>query len=245
MASNNEAAGKRGATNTAARELERLRKKNRELTLRLEREAKARKLEAGLRAAARKAQTQLAGQIKTLGAQGRKLASEFKSAVLESTKRQQRHQKAVVTIAGLKAELARKAAELKHKSQALGKLAHESTHLAATIVRGEIQPHSTEEAAKTAVGGWDNEGGAPTSSDRSESPETMAHVCSVRLIDDDNEGNNHVTVRCQLTKGHSGKHRRSFTRSGAHGQQGEVVIEWDRNIVDPDAFDDHEIGGEA
>ena len=60
----------------------------------------------------------------------------------------------------------------------------------------------------------------------------MTRVCSARLTYDGKEGNNQVTVRCQLAKGHSGKHRRSFTKLGKHGNQGEVVIEWDRNIDD-------------
>jgi len=45
----------------------------------------------------------------------------------------------------------------------------------------------------------------------------------VLLIEDDNDGNR-ATFRCQLAKGHSGKHRRSFARSGKDGKQGEVVI---------------------
>jgi hypothetical protein len=254
MAANKKSTGKRGATNAVTRELERLKKRVRELTPRLEREAKARKLEAGLTAAAKKAQTQLTGQIKTLGAQGRRLASKLKSAVLESTKRQQLHQKALATIAGLKTELARKTTELKRKSQELGKPANESAHRAATIVRGEGQPAATEKAPKLpkdadqlgrAIARWENEGGAPKSGDRLRSSKTMAHVCSVLLIDHDNEGNNQVTVRCQLAKGHSGKHRRSFTKLGKHGQQGEVVIEWDRNIEDSEDPDEHEIGGEG
>ena len=54
----------------------------------------------------------------------------------------------------------------------------------------------------------------------------MACMSCVLLTDDGNEGNNQATVRCQLAEGHTGKHRRSFTKlHGKHGKQGEVVIE--------------------
>jgi hypothetical protein len=70
-------------------------------------------------------------------------------------------------------------------------------------------------------------------------------VSSVLLTDDGNEGNNQATVRCQLAEGHTGKHRRSFTKLGNHGKQGEVVIEWDLNIDDSEDPDEHEIGGQG
>ena len=65
------------------------------------------------------------------------------------------------------------------------------------------------------------------------------------LLTDDNEGNNQATVRCQLAEGHTGKHRRSCTKLGNHGKQGEVVIEWDLNIDDSEDPDEHEIGGQG
>jgi hypothetical protein len=92
---------------------------------------------------------------------------------------------------------------------------------------------------------WDNEGGATESVDRQRSSKTMACKCTVLLTDDRNEGNNQTIVRCQLAEGHTGKHRRNFTRLGKHGKQGEVAIEWDRNINDSEDPDDHEIGGQG
>jgi hypothetical protein len=68
-------------------------------------------------------------------------------------------------------------------------------------------------------------------------------MSSVVVTDDGNEGNNQATVRCQLAEGHTGEHRRSFTRLGEHGKQGEVVIKWDRNIDGSEDSDEHEIGG--
>jgi hypothetical protein len=44
---------------------------------------------------------------------------------------------------------------------------------------------------------------------------------------------------------HSGKYRRSFTKLGKHGKQGELVIEWDHNIDDSEDSDEHEIGGQG
>jgi hypothetical protein len=72
----------------------------------------------------------------------------------------------------------------------------------------------------------------------------MACMSSVLLTDDGNEGDNQPTIR-QLAAGHYGKHRRSFTKSGKHGMQGEVVIEWDNNIDDSEDPDEHETGGEG
>jgi hypothetical protein len=73
----------------------------------------------------------------------------------------------------------------------------------------------------------------------------MACVSSIHLMDDGKENNNQATVRCQLAEGHPGKHRRSFTKLGTHGKQGEVVIEWDRNIDDSEEPDEQETGGQG
>jgi hypothetical protein len=73
----------------------------------------------------------------------------------------------------------------------------------------------------------------------------MACRSSVFLTDDGNDGNNRATIQCQLVEGHTGKHLRSFTKRGKHGKQGEVVVEWDRNIDDGEDPDDHEIGGQG
>jgi hypothetical protein len=74
---------------------------------------------------------------------------------------------------------------------------------------------------------------------------TMGCVSIIHLIDDGKEGDNQATVRCQLAEGHSGKHRRSFTKLGTHGKQGGVVIEWDHNIDDSEEPDEHETGGQG
>ena len=73
----------------------------------------------------------------------------------------------------------------------------------------------------------------------------MACTSSVFLTDDRNQSSNQATIRCHLAEGHSGKHRRSVTKLGKHGKQGEVVVEWDRNINDSEDPDDHEVGGQG
>ena len=73
----------------------------------------------------------------------------------------------------------------------------------------------------------------------------MTCVSRVVLTDDGEKSNNQTTVRCHLAEGHSDKHRRSFTKIGKHGKQGELVIEWDHNIDDSEDSDEHEIGGQG
>jgi hypothetical protein len=111
---------------------------------------------------------------------------------------------------------------------------------------GTRAPKSSKDAEQLgrAIGRWDNEGGAPKSGGHSGSSKGIRCVSNVFLADD-SKSNNQATVRCQLAGGHSGKHRRSFTKLGKHGKQGEVVIEWDHNIDDSEDSDEHEIGGQG
>jgi septal ring factor EnvC (AmiA/AmiB activator) len=130
----------RGAGSALARELDQLRNKVKDLTLRLEREIKARKLDVRVAAEAKKAREQLTRQIKALREQGRKLASELKSTLGDADKRKRALSEAHGKIADLRAQLARKTGELKRKSEELKKLAAESAHRAAEIMRGDAEP---------------------------------------------------------------------------------------------------------
>jgi chromosome segregation ATPase len=130
----------RGAGSAVAGELDRLRKKVKDLTLRLEREAKARKLDVRLAAEAKKAREQLTRQIKALREQGRKLASEVKSTLGDADKRKLALSEARGKITDLRTQLARKTSDLKRKSEELKKLAAESAHRAAEIMRGDGEP---------------------------------------------------------------------------------------------------------
>jgi chromosome segregation ATPase len=139
MAANNRSSGKSAAGQAVARELDQLKKKVKELALRLEHEAKARELAARLTAEAKKAREQLTREIKALHEHGRKMASELKSAITDANKRKRTVEEARGKIARLRAELGRKTADLKHRSEELKKLAGESAHRAAVIIRGASQ----------------------------------------------------------------------------------------------------------
>lgn len=136
------------AANPALRQVEQLRKSVKVLKLRLEREVKARKLEAKIKGEAKAAGAKLSTQLKSLRDQGKKLARELKSAVSDASKREAARKQALAKIAelkaqyaktstGLKAELAHKTAELRRKSEELMKLAGQSAHRAAEIMRSE------------------------------------------------------------------------------------------------------------
>jgi hypothetical protein len=151
---------KRGA-NPALRQVEQLRKSVKVLKLKLDREVKARKLEARIKSEAKAAGAKLSTQLKSLRDQGKKLASELKSALSDTKKREAARKEALAKIAelkaqysktstGLKAELAQKTAELRRKSEELMKLAGQSAHRAAEIIRSEEHhPSAAEKAGAT------------------------------------------------------------------------------------------------
>jgi uncharacterized phage infection (PIP) family protein YhgE len=146
--------------NPALRQLAQLRKTVKELRIKLERETKARKIEARVKSEAQKARTQLASQISSLRDQGRKLATNLKSALGDAGKRDAARQQALAKIAELKAEYAKKSAEMRselsrttaelaRKSEELKKLAGEAAHRAVEIIRSE-EPQA---APATPMGG--------------------------------------------------------------------------------------------
>jgi chromosome segregation ATPase len=146
------------AVNPALRQVEQLRKSVKVLKLKLDREVKARKLEARIKSEAKAAGAKLSTQLKSLRDQGKKLASELKSALSDTKKRDAARKEALAKIAelkaqysktstGLKAELAQKTAELRRKSEELMKLAGQSAHRAAEIIRSEEHHPSAAEKA--------------------------------------------------------------------------------------------------
>jgi chromosome segregation ATPase len=148
---------KKAATkNPALKQLEGLRKTVKQLRVKLERETRARRIEARVKSEAQKARAQLASQIAALRDQGRKLASDLKSALGDSRKRDAARQQAVAKIAELKAEYSKKSSELRsellrttsklaRKSEELRKLAGETAQRAVGIIRGE-EPQAAPEA---------------------------------------------------------------------------------------------------
>jgi len=158
---------KRGA-NPALRQVEQLRKQVRVLTLKLEREVKARKLEAKIKGEAKAASAKLTTQLKSLRDQGKKLATDLKSALSDANKREAARKEALARIAelkaqyaktstGLKAELSQKTAELRRKSEELMKLAGQSAHRAAEIIRSEEHQPAEAEKAEAAQSSYPGE----------------------------------------------------------------------------------------
>ena len=87
------------AVNPAFRQLDQLRKTVKALRVRLERETRARKIEARVKSEAQKARTRLASQIAELREQGRKLATDLRSALGDASKRDAARQQAIAKIA--------------------------------------------------------------------------------------------------------------------------------------------------
>ncbi len=126
------------------------------LAYKLERETRARQLEARVKAEAQKARAQLASQITALRDQGRKLAANLKSALGDASKRDAARQQALAKIAALKSEYSKKTADLRselshataelgRKSEELKKLAGEAAHRAVEIIRSE-EPDAAPQA---------------------------------------------------------------------------------------------------
>ena len=136
----------------ATGQLDQLRKTIKGLRTQLEREMKARRIEARVKAEAQKARAQLSSQIAALRDQGRRLASDLKSALGDASKRDSARKQALDKIeqlraeyskrtAEMRAELSRATSELGRKSEELRKLAGETAQRAVGIIRSqESQP---------------------------------------------------------------------------------------------------------
>jgi hypothetical protein len=101
-----------GVSAAASAQLKQLRKNVEQLKSRLERETKARATALTAIANGKKAHDVVTGQMKTLRAESARLAKELKRALGEADKRAGSHRQAVDQIAGLRAELKRKSAEV-------------------------------------------------------------------------------------------------------------------------------------
>jgi DNA repair exonuclease SbcCD ATPase subunit len=151
MPANNRSTTRPGTGSVVARELDQLKKKVKELTLKLEREAKARRLDTRLAVEAKKTRAQLTKEITALREHGRKVASQLKSTLGDASKRKQALKEARAKVAELREELGRKMADLRRKSGELKKLAEEAARRAAAIIRGDAQRASEPVAAETAA----------------------------------------------------------------------------------------------
>jgi len=155
MAARNRLPAGRSASNTVSTEVDQLRKKVKELALKLEREVKARKLDIRLAAEAKRTREHMTKEIKTLQEQARRLASQLKSTLSDADKREQVLKEARAKLTEFKLELGRKTVELRRKSGELKKLAEESAHRAAAIIRADLpdvaEPVETEPPASPAT----------------------------------------------------------------------------------------------
>ena len=115
MPTKKKTAKRKKAVNPALRQLEQLRKTVKMLRVKLERETRARKIEARVKSEAQKARMRLASQIAALREQGRKLATDLRSALGDASKRDAARQQAIAKIAELRAEYAKKSAELRSR----------------------------------------------------------------------------------------------------------------------------------
>ena len=186
---------KRGA-NPALRQVEQLRKSVKILKLKLDREVKARKLEAKIKGEAKAAGAKLSTQLKSLRDQGKKLATDLKSALSDATKREAARKEALAKIAelkaqysktstGLRAELSQKTAELRRKSEELMKLAGQSAHRAAEIVRSEEHHPSAAEKAGAMESSYTSESSAEERSVPSEGASGVTQDLEARDRKDD------------------------------------------------------------
>lgn len=140
-------------------QLDQLRKTIKGLRTQLEREMKARKIEARVKSEAQKARAQLSSQIAALRDQGRRLASDLKSALGDASKRDSARKQALDKIeqlraeytkrtAEMRAELARATSELGRKSEELRKLAGETAQRAVGIIRSQEAPAAPAPSAR-------------------------------------------------------------------------------------------------
>jgi hypothetical protein len=116
MAANNQSSGKPGVGRAVVRELDQLRKKVKGLTLRLEREVRARELATRLATEAKKAREQLSRETKALRDPGGRMAVDLRATITDANKREQALQEARRKITDLRANLARQTTDLRRKS---------------------------------------------------------------------------------------------------------------------------------
>jgi chromosome segregation ATPase len=116
-----------------SKQVSRLRKKVDELRARLDAEMKRRKIDGNLLQEAKKARDQVAAELRLLRQQTAKGATELKNALTDAKRREQAGKAAAAKVEQLKAELAKKTADLKRKSIELARLAKDSVTKAKAI----------------------------------------------------------------------------------------------------------------
>lgn len=122
-----------------------------DLRKRLEKELKARKIEARMVSEGKKAREQFSKQVQALRDQGSKLSAQLKAALGDSKQREKARQDALKKIEQLRKELGSKTSELMRKSEQLKELAAQSASRAVEIIRGEPahEPEPVPEGASS------------------------------------------------------------------------------------------------
>jgi chromosome segregation ATPase len=143
-------ARKQSAAANPARQIAALRAEVKALRVKLQRESRAGQLNVRLLTEAKKARAQLTQQITALRTQGKKLATQLKSTLGDSKRRDQARKEAMTKVAELRKELSRRTDELRRKSEELRQLAQESAQRAVEIIRSE--PHPSAPPPEPAVG---------------------------------------------------------------------------------------------
>jgi chromosome segregation ATPase len=133
------------------------------LRTKLERESRAGQINVRLLNEAKKARAQLAQQIAALRTQGSKLATQLRSTLGDSKRRDQARKEAMARVADLRKELARRTDELRkelasrtdelrRKSDELRQLAQQSAQRAVEIIRSEAKAAPPEPAPEPDFG---------------------------------------------------------------------------------------------
>ena len=122
-------------------QLSQLRSMVSQLRARIEKEARARKLNTSLINEAKRARDQIVRQVTSLRDQGKKLAEQLQSTLTDSKKREKARQDALAIVTELREELARKTEDLRLKTVELRNLAQESAQRAREIIQGAPPAH--------------------------------------------------------------------------------------------------------
>jgi hypothetical protein len=117
-------------------QLSQLRSMVSQLRARIEKEARARKLNTSLINEAKRARDEIVRQVTSLRDQGRKLAEQLQSTLTDSKKREKARRDALAIVTELREELARKTEDLRLKTVELRNLAQESAQRAREIIQG-------------------------------------------------------------------------------------------------------------
>jgi len=146
---------KGGSTKVGAavsKQFAQLRKKVDELRARLDAEIKRSKTAGELLQEAKKARGQVGAELRLLRQQAAKGATELKKALTDAQRREQAGKAAAAKVDQLKAELAKKTAELKQKSIELARLARESVARSKSIRKEAPAAPPSAPAPKTEAG---------------------------------------------------------------------------------------------